>query len=74
MKKRIKKTKNQPDFQETMNEAVTDMWATFNKSEADRQLVLDDFDKIKEHFAARANIVEYFENIKQAFLKAEVKK
>ncbi len=74
MKKRIKKTKNQTDFQETMKEYVGEKWVTFNKSKENRQLVLDDFDKIKEHFTDHPNIIEYFENIKQAFLKAEVEK
>ncbi len=74
MKKRIKKTKNQKDFEEKMKEVVGEMWITFNKSKENRQFVLDGFDKIKEHFAEYQSIVEYFENVKQAFLKSEVKK
>jgi hypothetical protein len=68
-----KKTKNQTDFEEKMKEVVSEMWVTFNKSKENRQFVLDELDKIKEQFADKLNIVEYFENIKQAFLKSEVK-
>ncbi len=74
MKKGIKKTENQTDFEKKLKEVVVEMWVTFNKSKENRQFVLDGFDKIKEQFADNANIVEYFENIKQAFLKSEVKK
>jgi mevalonate pyrophosphate decarboxylase len=49
------------------------MWVTFNESKENRQFVLDGFDKIKEQFADRQNIVEYFENIRKAFLESEVK-
>ncbi len=71
MKKRIKKTKNRTDFEEKIKEAIVEMWVTFNKSKENRQFVLDGFDKIKEQFGDRQNIVEYFENIRQSFLKAE---
>ncbi len=74
MKKVIKRAKNRTNFEEKIKEVVADMWVTFNKSEADRQFVLDGFDKFKEQFADNPNIVEYFENIRQAFLKLEVKK
>jgi hypothetical protein len=68
-----KKNENQTDFEKKLKEAVTDMWVTFNKSKENRQFVLDGFDKIKEQFADNPNIVEYFENIRKAFLESEVK-
>jgi hypothetical protein len=67
-----KKSKNQNDFEEKMKEAVGEMWVTFNKSDADRQLVLDLFSEAKERFANKPRIVEFFENLKSGFLKSEV--
>jgi hypothetical protein len=72
--KKNQKTKNQTDYEEKIKEAVGEMWVTFNKSKENRQFVLDGFDQIKEQFADKLNIVEYFENIKQAFLKSEATK
>ncbi len=66
--------KNQTDFEKKLKEAVVEMWVTFNESKENRLFVLDGFDKIKEQFADRQNIVEYFENIRKAFLESEVKK
>ncbi len=66
-----KKSKNQNDFEEKMKEAVGEMWVTFNKSGADRQLVLDIFDEAEERFANNPRIIEFFENLKSGFLKSE---
>jgi hypothetical protein len=74
MKNIARETKKQNktnDIEKQIREGVLEMWCKFNKSDADRQFVLDIFDEAKEKFANKPRIVEYFENIKQAFLKSE---
>ncbi len=69
-----KKPNNRIAIEKQLREGVLEMWSNFNKSDADRQLVLDIFIAAEEKFANKPRIIEYFENLKQAFLKSEVKK
>lgn len=46
------------------------MWATLTNQKENCQFVLDGFAKARNQFADNPNIVEYFENLEQAFLKA----
>ncbi len=75
MKKIARETKKQNkrnDIETQIREGVLEMWSNFNKSDADRQLVLDIFDEAKEKFANKPRIIEFFENLKSGFLKSEV--
>jgi hypothetical protein len=69
-----KNKNNKNAVEKQIREGVLEMWSNFNKSDADRQLVLDHFDKAEEKFANKPRIIEFFENLKSGFLKAEVKK
>ncbi len=75
MKKIARETKKQNktnDIETQIREGVLEMWSNFNKSDADRQLVLAIFDEAKEKFANKPRIIEFFENLKSGFLKSEV--
>jgi hypothetical protein len=75
MKKIARETKKQNkrnDIETQIRAGVLEMWSKFNKSDADRQLVLDIFDEAKERFANKPRIIEFFENLKSGFLKSEV--
>ena len=67
-----KKPNNRIALEKQLREGVLEMWSNFNKSDADRQLVLDLFDEAEEKFANKPHIIEFFENLKSGFLKSEV--
>ncbi len=67
-----KKPNNRIALEKQLREGVLEMWSNFNKSDADRQLVLDIFDETEEKFANKPRIIEFFENLKSGFLKSEV--
>jgi hypothetical protein len=67
-----KKPNNRIALEKQIREGVLEMWSNFNKSDADRQLVLAIFDEAKEKFANKPRIIEFFENLKIGFLKSEV--
>ena len=67
-----KKPNNRIALEKQLREGVLEMWSNFNKSDADRQLVLDLFDEAEEKFANKPRIIEFFENLKSGFLKSEV--
>jgi hypothetical protein len=75
MKKIARETKKQNktnDIDKQIREGVLEMWSKFNKSDADRQIVLDLFSEAEEKFANNPRIIEFFENLKSGFLKSEV--
>ncbi len=75
MKKIARETKKQNkrnDIDKQIREGVLEMWRKFNKSDADRQIVLDLFSEAEEKFANKPRIIEFFENLKSGFLKSEV--
>jgi hypothetical protein len=72
MNTQTKQSKNHLANEQKIKDWMLELWASFNKSDADRQLVLDIFAQAEEKFVNKPRIVEYFENIKQAFLKSEV--
>ncbi len=67
-----KKPNNRIALEKQLREGVLEMWSNFNKSDADRQLVLDIFDEAEEKFANKPRIIRFFENLKSGFLKSEV--
>jgi chorismate mutase len=73
--KKIAQTKKQNktnDIETQIREGVLEMWSNFNKSDADRQIVLDLFSEAEAKFANKPRIIEFFENLKSGFLKSEV--
>ncbi len=69
-----KKQNNRNDIETQIREGVLEMWSKFNKSDVDRQIVLDLFSEAEEKFANKPRIIEFFENLKSGFLKSEVEK
>ncbi len=67
-----KKQNNRNDIETQIREGVLEMWSKFNKSDVDRQIVLDLFSEAEEKFANKPRIIEFFENLKSGFLKSEV--
>ncbi len=68
----MKKFKDNPEFERKVREFVFDLWQTFNESPEGREKALGVFDEFKKFSAKRPRVVEYWEGIKQSFLKAEV--
>ncbi len=74
MKKIARETKKQNkrnDIEKQITEGVFEMRSKFNKSDANRQIVLDLFSEAEEKFANNPRIIEFFENLKSGFLKSE---
>ena len=73
MNTQTKQSKKRLADEQKIQEWILELWASFNKSEKEKQYVLDTFEEAKKALAHRPRAVEYFENIKQAFLKSELK-
>jgi hypothetical protein len=73
MNTQTKQSKKHLANEQKIKEWILELWASFNKSEKEKQYVLDTFEEAKTALANKPRIVEYLENIKQAFLKSEGK-
>ncbi len=73
-KKKNKKSKEWIENETKIREWVFGLWRDFNESPEKRQTVLDTFDEaINQHFVSKPHIAKWFEGVKEAFLKSEVK-
>jgi hypothetical protein len=73
MNTQTKQSKKRLANEQKIKEWILELWASFNKPEKEKQYVLDTFEEAKTALANKPHIIEYLENIKQAFLKSEGK-
>lgn len=71
MNTQTKQSKKHLANEQKIKEWMLELWASFNKSEKEKQLVLAIFDEAEQKFANKPRIVEYFENARQSFLETE---
>ncbi len=71
MKTQTKQSKKRLANQQKIKEWILELWASFNKSEKEKQYVLDTFEEAKTALAHRPRVVEYLENVRQSFLETE---
>jgi hypothetical protein len=71
MNTQTKQSKKHLANEQKIKEWILELWASFNKSEKEKQCVLDKFEEAKTALAHKPRAVEYFENVRQLFLEAE---
>ncbi len=66
------KPKTRLENEKYIGEWVKELWLDFNESEEKRQTVLGVFDEaINERFVSKPEIVNWFKDVKDAFLESE---
>jgi hypothetical protein len=71
MNTQTKQSKKHLANEQKIKEWILELWASFNKSEKEKQCFLDKFEEAKTALAHRPRAVEYLENARQLFLEAE---
>ncbi len=71
MNTQTKQSKERLANEQKIQEWVLGLWASFNKSEKEKQYVVDTFEEAKTALAHSPRAAEYIENIRQSFLEVE---
>lgn len=67
------KTESQVEFELYMQKWVAELYSEFIESPEKRKKVFDTFDEALKKFRGKPKIVNYFENLRNAFLSLEMK-